>query len=221
MKVKKIIFYILMFLPLIITLITLPILPEQIPAHYGFDNQVTRWGSKYEALLYPAATIAFGFFMSGMAKYSSRHEESGKNNESICIISGIVLLLYFNTMTVFSLYTDFNRIENLSSVTVDINQLIWGIVGAGLIIIGKIMPKSRMNALIGLRTAWSMKNEMTWKKSQRFGGISFILVGIIIIVVSCFVKGFACTLWSLGILLVSLPVDIYYTYKTAKKYEQQ
>jgi len=48
MKKKKIIFYGLMFLPLIVVLIALQFLPEQIPAHYGFDNQVTRWGSKYE-----------------------------------------------------------------------------------------------------------------------------------------------------------------------------
>ena len=218
MKVKKILFFILMFLPLIVTLITLPILPEQIPAHYDFNNQVTRWGSKYEALLYPAATIGFGFFMLAMAKYSAKQEKTGKNNENICIIAGIVLLLYFNVMTGFSLYTDFNRIENLSAVAIDIHQLIWGIAGVCMIVIGNLLPKARMNALVGLRTTWSMTNETVWKKSQRFGGISFILVGIFIIAVSCFVKGVPCTLWSLGILLISLPVDIYYTYKAAKKY---
>ena len=44
MKKKKIIFYSLMFLPLIVVLIALPFLPERIPAHYDFNNQVTRWG---------------------------------------------------------------------------------------------------------------------------------------------------------------------------------
>ncbi len=39
---------VLMFLPLVITLMILPHLPNQIPAHYGFDGQVDRWGSKYE-----------------------------------------------------------------------------------------------------------------------------------------------------------------------------
>ena len=48
MKKKKIIFYSLMFLPLIVVLIALHFLPERIPAHYDFNNQVTRWGSKYE-----------------------------------------------------------------------------------------------------------------------------------------------------------------------------
>ncbi len=45
MKVKKTVFYGLMFLPLISALIALQFLPEQIPAHYGLNNQVTRWGS--------------------------------------------------------------------------------------------------------------------------------------------------------------------------------
>ena len=48
MKKKKVIFYSLMFLPLAVVLIALQFLPEQIPAHYDMNNQVTRWGSKYE-----------------------------------------------------------------------------------------------------------------------------------------------------------------------------
>lgn len=78
MKYKKIVYYILMFLPLIVTLIAIPLLPEQIPAHYDFNNQVTRWGSKYESFIFPVITVFFGFFMLGMAGYSAKHEETGK-----------------------------------------------------------------------------------------------------------------------------------------------
>ena len=53
MKGKRIVFGILMFLPLAVVLVALPFLPDQNQAHYAFDNQVTRWGSKYEALLLP------------------------------------------------------------------------------------------------------------------------------------------------------------------------
>lgn len=74
MKKKKIIFYSLMFLPLIVVLIALPFLPERIPAHYDFNNQVTRWGSKYETLIFPVITVLFGYFMLGMAKSSSKQK---------------------------------------------------------------------------------------------------------------------------------------------------
>ncbi len=43
--------------------------------------------------------------------------------------------------------------------------------GIALIIIGNIMPKCKMNSIIGLRNVWSMKDERTWFLSQRFGGL--------------------------------------------------
>ena len=46
MKKKMVVFYSLMFLPLAVVLIALQFLPEQIPAHYDMNNQVTRWGIK-------------------------------------------------------------------------------------------------------------------------------------------------------------------------------
>ena len=218
MKKKKIVFYTLMFLPLIVALMALQFLPEQIPAHYDLNNQVTRWGSKYETLIFPVITVVFGYVMLGTAKFSSKNEENGSNNENVCIIAGMVSLALFNAMTGYFLYADFNSIENLSSIALDINQLLFGLLGVSMIILGSIMPKLRMNAVVGLRTVWSMKNETTWKKSQRFGGISFIAGGAIIITVCFLTKGFTCFWWTMGVITILLVVDTYYTYRLSKKY---
>ena len=218
MKTKKMIFYCLMVLPLAVVLIALQFLPDQIPAHYDLSNQVTRWGSKYEALIFPVFTMFFGFFMLGIAKFSAKQEKYGKNNENVCIIAGITVLILFNATTGYFLYTDFNKVENLSSVSFDINQLGFGILGISMIIIGNIMPKVRMNSVMGLRTSWSMKNELTWKKSQRFGGISFIIGGIAIIVICIFTKGITCIWWVMGIFAILVISDICYTYKISKMY---
>lgn len=218
MKTKKIIVDILMILPLAATLLALLFLPEQIPAHYDFNNQVTRWGSKYESLIFPVFSILLGIFMKGMARLSARQEENGRNNENVILITAMAVLVLYNGMTGYYLYTSFHKVEDLSAVPVDISQLLFGILGAAMIITGNVMPKLRMNSIIGLRTKWSMKNETTWKKSQRFGGITFILAGIIILAVCCFTKGTACILWSLGIMLAAVIADVYYTYKTAQKY---
>ncbi|MEI3239364.1 MAG: SdpI family protein [Lachnospiraceae bacterium] len=220
MKGKRIIFGILMFLPLAVVLAALPFLPDQIPAHYGFDNQVTRWGSKYEALLLPILTIVLGLFLLAMARYAAKHEESGKNNENVCLITGIVSLALFNLMTAYFLYTDFHKVENLSEAAFDVNQLIFGFFGLCMLIIGNVMPKLRMNSMIGLRTSWSMKNEQTWKKSQRFGGISSIISGILMILASLMTRGLRCFMLCMGILVICLIVDVIYTRQIAKKYEK-
>lgn len=74
-------FYSLMLLPLAVVLITLQFLPELIPAHYDMNNQVTRWGSKYETLIFPVITVLLGYFMLAMVKLSSKQEEHGSNNK--------------------------------------------------------------------------------------------------------------------------------------------
>lgn len=218
MKKKKSVLYILMFLPLLVTIIALPILPEQVPAHYGFDNQVTRWGSKYETLIYPICTILMGAFMLAMAKWSSKQEENGKNNEKILIISGIVIMLLFNVMNGFMLYTDFKQVENLSSISPDIYQILFGVMGVFMIVVGNVMPKVRMNSVVGLRTPWSMKNETTWKKSQRFAGITFMLAGVVTIVMCLLTAEMQCLFWSMGVLGVVVVADVIYSYLVAKKY---
>lgn len=216
MKVKKGVFYGLMFLPLISSLIALQFLPELIPAHYGLNNQVTRWGSKYEALIVPIFTVMFGYFFLGIAKAAAKQEENGNNNEKVCIVAGIVTLILFNAMTGYILYAGFNKMESLSSSKFDVNQLLFGILGIAMIIIGNIMPKSRMNAVTGLKTKWSMKNETTWKKSQRFCGISYMIGGIAIVVICFFVQGIYCFLSTLGIIVILLAIDVFYTYKIAQ-----
>lgn len=182
------------------------------------NNQVTRWGSKYETLIFPVITVLFGYFMLGIAKFSSKQEENGTNNKNVCIVTGIASLALFNAMTVYFLYADFNSIENLSYIALDMNQLVFGLLGVAMILLGNIMPKLRMNSVVGLRTVWSMKNETTWKKGQRFGGISFIVGGIIIIIVCFLTKGFSCFWWTMSIIAVLLIIDTYYTYTLSKKY---
>ena len=206
-----------MYLPLVAALIALSYLPEKIPAHYGFDNQVDRWGSKYEALLLPITNLLMGYFLLGMAKLAAKKEEYGENNKNVTIIVGILILILFNALNAYSLYTSFNKVENLSSVSLDIGRLVFSIVGVLMIVTGNIMPKLRMSSMVGLRTHWSMKNEVTWKKCQHTGGISFIIGGIIIIGICIAMKGTPCLLAVLGVWAILIVNDVFLTYKAARR----
>ena len=211
MKKKEMIYFILMFLPLIVVCLALPFLPDQIPAQYNLNNEVTRWGSKFETLLFPFISLLFGSLLLAITKYNSNHLKNSPQNEEVCLLAGIVTLLVFNVMTLFFLYTDFKSIANLNSVPIDLYQLIFGSLGFGLIFLGQKMPKVKMNHYLGLRTQWSMKNEITWLKSQIFGGYSFIVTGIVILLICFMTNGLHCFLWVLAVIIVQLIVDIFAT----------
>ena len=116
---------------------------------------------------------------------------------------GILVLILLNALNVYSLYTSFNKVENLSFVSLDIGQLVFGIIGMLMIVTGNLMPKLRMNSMIGLRTYWSMKNEATWKT---------IIIGICIVM-----KGTPCLLSVLGVWAMLIVIDVFLTYRVAEK----
>lgn len=218
-KTQKILCIIFMFLPLALSAIALIYMPEQIPAHYGANGQVDRWGSKYENLILPMLVILFGLFMIVISKFSSDDEPSGKNNQKIILTTTLLLMILLNAMNLFFLYTSFTSVTDLNNAPVDLYSLIFILFGIGFIIIGNIMPKARMNSFVGMRTPWSIKNEDTWRKSQRFGGITLIISGLLMIV-GCifFFKGTAALIFSMILISGMAAVDTVYSYMISQKY---
>lgn len=84
---KKAILIFIIFLPLIITLISLNYLPDLIPAHYGFDGEVTRWGSKYESLIIPIMGIVVCMINFICTKFAIEKPENKDSIKTLKIIS--------------------------------------------------------------------------------------------------------------------------------------
>ena len=40
------------------------------------------------------------------------------------------------------------------------------------------MPQIRPNYYFGVRTPWAIENPWVWKKTQRMGGILFMIIGV-------------------------------------------
>lgn len=168
-------------------------------------------------LLFPVFNIWIGFFIRIVTKNAAKQEGEGNNNAKAGMVIGMMTLILFNVMTCYFLYIAFNKVENRSDVIFDVHQIVFCITGIIMIVIGNIVPKVRMNSLMGLRTPWSLKNEVTWKMSQRFGGYTFIIVGMIIIVISFVLSGLTCFMYTMIVLVIMLCVDVFYTYKVSKK----
>ena len=210
MKIKKILLISLTVLPLIIGLIALIFLPEKIPAHYGPNFTVDRYGNKFETLIFPIGIlfISLIFLLPGIFM-------KNELNKKLTLNIGIALILVFNALDYYILYVQANDFQSLNAVFFNVERIILLIFGAFFIFIGNLMPMSRRNSFVGLRTKWSMKNDTVWKKCQMFGGISMIVSGVI-----CFATAFIFPniFLMIGLLISVAAVDTAYSYITAKKY---
>ena len=216
-KAMKAVYIILILLPFAVTAAALQILPDDIPAHYGADGAVDRWGSKYEMLIMPAANLLMGLIMHGMARLAAKKEQEGSNNEKVTVIAGVCVLVLFNAMTYIFLYNAYRNVNTLSDEA-DFYSLEFGIMGLLFIFLGNYMPKLRMNGAIGFRTSWTMKNEEIWKISQRIAGISMMISGALIFILALFTKGWVCMVLSGFIFFGMIIADLIVSYKISLKY---
>lgn len=212
MKTKGLFFWLLSFLPLLAALVSLVLLPDQIPAHYGIDGQVTRWGSKLEVLIYPAIIIAFCGFWLLMFRVERRSKTHTKQNQRVLHITSLATLGLFNLLFALSLRNAFAQTENIYvGDAYNMMQILAISIGVLLIIIGNYLPKCKQNHLIGIRLKWTLENETVWYKTHRLGGTLMLFLGGALIALNLFVSDANVALVSIlaSSLLVAVILIVY------------
>ena len=226
---KKIIWS-LAVLPTIVTAVALKFMPDTVPLHYNFAGEIDRWGSKYEHFLMPALLIVFVVLMQVITYFQEkkiedeptpREQASRRNNIKVVRIVTIVFEIFWLILICWMLWTSKENanIETAQTAT-NIGQFIWIALGILLVVIGNILPKSRMNSLVGIRTEWSMYNEETWSKSNRFGGIVLMVTGIAMVIASLILKESTLIIANLGLVILSSIVILVYTYRVFANLEK-
>lgn len=209
MKVKKVLLVSLAVLPLIISLIALIFLPEEIPAHYGANYTVDRYGSKFETIIFPIIILVISLIFLLPRKFLKN-----ELNKKLTMNIGIALILFLNVLDYYILFVQFNNIKDLKSGAFSIERILILIFGALFIYIGNLMPMSKRNSFVGLRTKWSMKNDNVWKKCQLFSGVSLIMLGIALLVIAF---AYPNIFLMIGLLISVAVIDTVYSYIVAKK----
>lgn len=62
--------------------------------------------------------------------------------------------------------------------------LVCGGCGVLFIFLGNYMPRIKQNYMFGCKTPWALNNEHNWNRTQRMGGIVFVVMGAALIAIS-------------------------------------
>ena len=114
----------------------------------------------------------------------SKYMKLSDNYKKYMLLTGIILALVINGVLIaFVIYAG-TYVEETPAF--DMSKVMMLIMGTMLVILSNFMPKIEKNRTLGLKTKWSMYNEVTWQKSHRFVGYVGMIGGIIVLVSGLF-----------------------------------
>ncbi|ARJ39336.1 hypothetical protein SporoP8_10905 [Sporosarcina ureae] len=205
---KKLIFpSALILVSMIIGIISYPNLTEKLPIHWGMDG-VDFYIAKEIAIFIVPISMVIVLVSTSLSVNKKTKELSSK---TILNVTNIALLLMLG-IHVFILTQGLSVQYN--------NELFMGVlVGLISIILSNFMPVTKPNAVYGLRTPWTLKNEQVWKKSNRFAGRLLMIVGIFILSMS-FILPHYIHIVILTSLLATAIVSVVMSYGIYKKVQE-
>ncbi len=222
----KKIMWVISILSLILTAVALQFMPDTVPMHYNFAGEIDRWGSKNENLIFPVIILILSVFCHFLISYYekkagkiSNEKESAEalSNAKVMKIVGVLMTSIFTIIQGFILYSAYVEANaEATNAYIDIEKVSCILLGVMLIILGNFMPKTKKNQTIGVRISWSMYNDTTWMKSNRFGAFAMIIAGILTIVTAIFVKSIASVIMLLVYLLAATAITLIYSHRIYK-----
>ena len=218
---------------LFVTLLVLRELPAEIPAHYNFAGNVTRYGSKYELLILPVILLLVSFgsrFPLLHFHRKAEQAESDKERQAAAANAKVLGIVIFSQTVILSciqgvlLYNTVLALRGESFLSTFAGEKLMTVLcGALLLMLGDILPKCRRNGMVGFRLPWTKYNDITWQKSNRFAGRMLVAAGVLGIVSTVFApKGYGMFLLSVYIMaaIVISTVRAWRVYREEKAKER-
>ena len=160
----------LCLLPIVLGLFLWEKLPEQVPTHFGLNNEPNGYSSKAFAVFgLPFIMAALDALCLFGLSSDPRAEKHSKILDRIMLwfIPGLSILV-----SSLCLLTAIGKKINIALVM----QLLIGVV---FIVVGNYLPKCRRNYTMGIKLPWTLNDDDNWNYTHRLGGFLWVIAGLV------------------------------------------
>lgn len=154
-------------------LAVLPSLPAQIPVHWGADGTVNGWGPSWTVAalgFLPLVLLATLWLVPRIDPKGAAYAKSGRFYLGFVI----AFTVFMCGMTWLSELTVWGVVPQTGAVGIIVTTAI-GVLFIG---IGNYLPRVRQNYTMGVKTPWALADPENWRRTQRFGGKCFVVMGV-------------------------------------------
>jgi uncharacterized membrane protein len=161
---------------LAVSAITWSRVPNRMVVHFSYDGRPDRYASKAFGLLaMPVTVVALTALVCLLLLVELNRgglRQSARATLAIWIIMMLVLAMIHVYMVLYSIHRIRLRADEVTAIG----------LGLVLIVAGVVMPKTKQNRVIEIRTPWTLRSEQSWHRTQRLGGALFAVAGVVILI---------------------------------------
>lgn len=193
---------------LLLSLTVFSSLPEQIPAHWNVHGTVDRFAPKLTVFIFPGIIFLITILFQFMRRTDPNSDNYDKFQREYHRYTFVIGLVFFavQIMTIAAAFRmDFN-----------VNLIFCLGIGSLFIFIGNLLPKTKHNYFIGIRTPWTLADEQNWFRTHRIAGKIWVLGGLIVALTALAPESFQVPVF-LTILAVMVVTPFVYSYTEFRK----
>jgi uncharacterized membrane protein len=164
-----------------------PHLPPEVAMHWNAVGEVNGTANSFwGAFLLPLVMLVFLLLFTAIPHIDPLRENFvGFRSEYSTFIALIMLVLAIAHGSILA--------WNLG-VAFDIKMVVLPASGILVFYIGVILPKTKRNWFVGIRTPWTISSDIVWKKTHELGARLFMVLGILM-VFSTLAPGYAIAIF--------------------------
>lgn len=206
--IQELIIILIALVPFIYLATIFSTLPDIIPIHFNANGTADSYGNKNTILLLPILLCGIMYFLfKDLPKLDPKKQLFKMGNKYY--ILRLLLTLFMSGLAFGIIYqTVHYNSDNAASPN-------WIFTGIGILflVLGNFMPSTKRNYFIGIRTPWTLESDYVWRKTNRLGGILFMLIGITVIISSFTFNPEITTYIVIGTTFAMLAISFIYSYK--------
>jgi uncharacterized membrane protein len=158
----------------LLTLALYPELPERFATHWNAGGQPNGWSSRaVGAFLVPGIMLLQAAFFLVLPRLDPRRANYDKFGTAYALIA--------NTVLGFQLVLHAAILQSALGHRIPIDAVVVAGIGVLMVVIGAVMPRTRSNFFVGIRTPWTLSSDDVWARTHRVAGYSLTIAGIVAI----------------------------------------
>jgi uncharacterized membrane protein len=151
---------------------TYPSMPESVASHWNIEGVADGYMPRFAGLFFmPIMIIIVAALLYLLPRFDPLSENLNdfRKEYNLFVLGTVAFLTYIHVLTL--LWNMGMRFDMTFAIMPGISLLFY--------LIGFLLPKTKRNWFIGIRTPWTLSSDAVWEKTHRLGGTIFKIAALI------------------------------------------